>query len=595
MSQYYDDIKNYVESVLNAPDMTQAGRAAAINAAADQYGVSREDIAAATGYNLADVNAYLGAPTASASSGATAAASNAPPTNYVTNNGPATSGVTAAAPTANAAAAPTANTAATSAPSLTPAQAVDMIYRSQTTGVPTAEFNKFGGYDAVMSLAKTSGKDLGAPSADAVAAYGQQIADQGYGNMSYAPGATQGYYAEATKPSNGYQAATAAGGVGADQYYKNIANFVTEVMNRQGITDAERAQIMNEAATQYGVSNADIAKAVGVTVNEVYQFLDVNSKAGLKTTSAAASTAASTTGDVSATNAYFKANPDVAAEFAKNSMGMTADQFAQAHWDKYGKNEGRTAPTGQASISGAVNNYVNTAGYKTASTKLGDTTNAYMTRLKAAYDKDQKGDATAGKDYSTLYGELSSKGLSDTEIAALFSGAINSEMPMQNIVDFGQKYTINQLNTKLDDQNKTISGLNTSITDLSGVIEKLKSQGTTSNSDGQVSTTNASTSTNNSNTDEAASQKYGNYLYYGNYNGGQPAAGVSYLTNGNASTTGNGADIQGWGLSGVGMSNYGKARRAADGSQRDVYFTPKKYNKSNNLQGAGWGASYMPF
>jgi hypothetical protein len=43
-------------------------------------------------------------------------------------------------------------------------------------------------------------------------------------------------------------------------------------------------------------------------------------------------------------NPYFTANPDVAAEYMKNAQGLTPDQFAQTHYDKFGVNEQRTSP-----------------------------------------------------------------------------------------------------------------------------------------------------------------------------------------------------------------------------------------------------------
>jgi hypothetical protein len=99
---------------------------------------------------------------------------------------------------------------------LTPAQAQDMIYRSMLTGVPTSEFEAAGGYDAVSSLAKQAGGDMGRPSDAAIQKYGPPSAAQGYGNTSYAPGATvndsalaeagyDNYYDQATKkPSTSY-------------------------------------------------------------------------------------------------------------------------------------------------------------------------------------------------------------------------------------------------------------------------------------------------------------------------------------------------------------------------------------------------------
>ena len=44
--------------------------------------------------------------------------------------------------------------------------------------------------------------------------------------------------------------------------------------------------------------------------------------------------------------AYFAANPDVAASFASNNYGMTADEFANYHFANYGAAESRTPPSG---------------------------------------------------------------------------------------------------------------------------------------------------------------------------------------------------------------------------------------------------------
>ena len=42
---------------------------------------------------------------------------------------------------------------------------------------------------------------------------------------------------------------------------------------------------------------------------------------------------------------YFQANPDVAAAYAANSLGMTPEQYAQNHYNNFGKAEGRFMPT----------------------------------------------------------------------------------------------------------------------------------------------------------------------------------------------------------------------------------------------------------
>ena len=58
-------------------------------------------------------------------------------------------------------------------------------------------------------------------------------------------------------------------------------------------------------------------------------------------------------GIITATNQYFAANPDVAASFAVNNYGLTAEQFAQAHYDKYGSKEQRASPLTATSNSNA--------------------------------------------------------------------------------------------------------------------------------------------------------------------------------------------------------------------------------------------------
>jgi hypothetical protein len=45
------------------------------------------------------------------------------------------------------------------------------------------------------------------------------------------------------------------------------------------------------------------------------------------------------------TSVYFQQNPDVAAEYARNSQGMTPEQFAATHYQKFGVTEQRAAPT----------------------------------------------------------------------------------------------------------------------------------------------------------------------------------------------------------------------------------------------------------
>lgn len=58
-------------------------------------------------------------------------------------------------------------------------------------------------------------------------------------------------------------------------------------------------------------------------------------------------------GVVTNSSNYITNNPDVAQAFRENSYGMTADQFSQTHYQKFGAAEGRTAPT-QGSVTTAA-------------------------------------------------------------------------------------------------------------------------------------------------------------------------------------------------------------------------------------------------
>ena len=71
---------------------------------------------------------------------------------------------------------------------------------------------------------------------------------------------------------------------------------------------------------------------------------------GLAALNTTATTAATTT------PYYFQVNPDVAAEYARNPLGLTPEQFAQAHYTNFGQKEGREfVPSAAASYAKANN------------------------------------------------------------------------------------------------------------------------------------------------------------------------------------------------------------------------------------------------
>lgn len=71
-------------------------------------------------------------------------------------------------------------------PVLTPAVAQGLMYRSMTTGVPTAELEQFGGYSAVKAMFDANGGtySLDAISASQRQALAQEVAVTGVGNLS---------------------------------------------------------------------------------------------------------------------------------------------------------------------------------------------------------------------------------------------------------------------------------------------------------------------------------------------------------------------------------------------------------------------------
>lgn len=136
------DIKNYVDNLI-----AQKGDAAAsdIVNAMQEYNVGLEDVASAYGMSTNDA------------------------ANWLTSRGVAPDQI------------PYKNWKAASTPSLTPQEARNMTEQSMLTGVPTSEFNKYGGYDAVYSLAQQAGLG-GTPSLNAIA---QANAQGKLANSSY--------------------------------------------------------------------------------------------------------------------------------------------------------------------------------------------------------------------------------------------------------------------------------------------------------------------------------------------------------------------------------------------------------------------------
>lgn len=104
----------------------------------------------------------------------------------------------------------------------------DVYQRSQLTGVSTNEYNDAlaaagfapdDWYEATLAL-RDAGFDTGRPSEDNILKYGPQIADQGYGNMSYSPG----FDVIESLTSRGFDPEIAGLDAGVNNYFQQAEN-----------------------------------------------------------------------------------------------------------------------------------------------------------------------------------------------------------------------------------------------------------------------------------------------------------------------------------------------------------------------------------
>lgn len=103
------------------------------------------------------------------------------------------------------------------------------------------------------------------------------------------------------------------------------------------------------------------------------------------------------------TPAYFLANPDVAAEYAKNSYGLTPEQYANTHYANYGQYEQRVSPTGAPAIiqpspsrNDIIQNYVTDV--------LGNTGLTQFEKINNIMEAAQKNNVSVGE-LQKLYGK----------------------------------------------------------------------------------------------------------------------------------------------------------------------------------------------
>ena len=81
-----------------------------------------------------------------------------------------------------------------------------------------------------------------------------------------------------------------------------------------------------------------------------------------------------TSGNLSTLPTYFQQNPDVAESYLENTYGLTPQQFAAEHYARYGQNEQRVSPTGAAAVIQTKTGGTTLTGTKTGQTTTGQTT-----------------------------------------------------------------------------------------------------------------------------------------------------------------------------------------------------------------------------
>lgn len=116
-------------------------------------------------------------------------------------------------------------------------------------------------------------------------------------------------------------------------FQQNLDVAEDYVKNTQGLTPQQFAA---EHYARYGQNEQRVSPTGAAAV--------IQTKTG-GTTLTGTKTGQTTTGTTGSSLPYFQLNPDVAAAYLTNNYGMTPEQFAAAHYAKYGQFEQRSAPS----------------------------------------------------------------------------------------------------------------------------------------------------------------------------------------------------------------------------------------------------------
>lgn len=141
---------------------------------------------------------------------------------------------------------------------------------------------------------------------------------------------------------------------------KDIADYVSNVLNTVGITDQEKATQIANAANQYNVSIQDISRATGYSITEVTDYLNLpQATAAAEAAAKAKAMAAAAAAAVAAATAKNKATQEAAAAAAAavakaKATAAAAEAAAKAKAAATGSTLQTEVTTSQTGVSSAM-------------------------------------------------------------------------------------------------------------------------------------------------------------------------------------------------------------------------------------------------
>lgn len=173
-----------------------------------------------------------------------------------------------------------------------------------------------------------------------------------------------------------------------DQWFTDNPNAtgqqIVDVIKSVGGLDAH-AGLTDILASRYGVAPNEVTNYYNTYATSPAMTANIANTPGMGAQGIGVNTASAVP------NSYFAANPDVAAAFQQNSYGMTPEQFAATHYQNFGANEQRAAPT-----MGALSQVANIRGDDAMPHPNDDDPSAIINTYKSIYGVDPTQEQLAG-------------------------------------------------------------------------------------------------------------------------------------------------------------------------------------------------------